>query len=554
MTKNKIYRRGYRIRKAYGTAFVVILSYAWLLLKSKFFGKKYYENRLFDLHVRNAERVKKTILLLQGLFIKVGQLLSILTNYLPKAFHEPLEALQDQIPARPLAEIQARITKELGKPPEELFATFDTTALASASIGQVHRATLHSGEAVVVKVQHQNIESIAEVDLTVMQRLVRLTAYFFDIKGIEHAYTQVRKMIEEELDFKQEAQSMQLIAANLKEEPFVKIPKLFPEYSTQRVLVSEYCEGVKINNTDQIEAWGIDRTDLGNRLVHAYCRMVFDDGFYHADPHPGNIMVQSDGTIIFLDFGAVAHLKETTRTGFLALIDAAVKNDDEKIISALKSMGFLANGKDAKKAAEKIIDALRNFIQNEVQLDGLNFQDLKVNPFETSIFNLTRELGISGIANTVQVPKEYVLLNRMGTLLLGICSTLDPHINPLEVVQPYLKKYLLGEQENPVQFITDLAKSGMTNAIALPGELHKTLRKIQKGELAFKMEGAEERNRIIYVLGQQFIYVVLLITSLIFTFLLDTTRQLPFQEYGVWVSGVFVFLLGRSMWKNRKLL
>jgi len=550
MAKPKIYRRGYRIRKAYSTAFVVLCSYLWLILKAKLFGRKYYENRIFELHVRNANRVKKTILHLQGLFIKVGQLLSILTNFLPKAFHEPLEALQNKIPARPLSEIQERIKTELGDSPENLFATFNETPLASASIGQVHRATLKTGEQVVVKVQHQNIEDIANVDLNIMERLVKLSAYFFDIKGMEHAYTQVRKMVEEELDFKQEAQSMQSIAENLKEEPKLHIPTLFPEFSTQRVLVSEYCEGTRISDTQQLEAWGIDRTDLANRLVHAYCQMVFEDGFYHADPHPGNILVQQDGTIIFLDFGAVAHLRPAMRTGLLALIDATVKNDDEKILKALRSMGFIATGKDAQKAAEKIIDAFREFIQNEVQLDGLNFQDLKVNPLDSSLFNLTRELGFSGIANTVQVPKEHVLLNRMVTLLLGICSTLDSSMNPIKVVKPYLQKYMLGEQGNLTTFFTDLVKGNLTNVLSLPNDVHKTLQKLQKGELTFKVAGTEEKNRVIYRLGQQFIYMALLIASFTFVYLTHQNGALDIQPYALGASGLFLFLLLRSMWKS----
>lgn len=550
MAKSKIYRRGYRIRKAYGTAFVVLSSYLWLFLKTKLFGKKYYENRIFDLHVRNANRVKKTILHLQGLFIKVGQLLSILTNFLPKAFHEPLEALQNQIPARPLSEIQARLQTELGDSAENLFATFDKTPLASASIGQVHRATLKTGEQVVVKVQHQNIEDIANIDLTIMQRLVKLSAYFFDIKGMEHAYTQVRKMVEEELDFKQEAQSMQSIAENLKEEPKLHIPTLYPDFSTQRVLVSEYCAGTKISDVQQLETWGIDTSDLANRLVHAYCQMVFEDGFYHADPHPGNILVQQDGTIIFLDFGAVAHLQAATRTGLLSLIDATVKNDDEKILKALRSMGFIADGKDAQIAAEKIIAAFKEFIQNEVQLDGLNFQDLKVNPLESSLFSLTRELGFSGIANTVQVPKEYVLLNRMVTLLLGICSTLDASMNPVKVVKPYLQKYMLGEKGNLTTFFTDLVKGNLTNVLSLPNDVHKTLHKLQKGELTFKIHGAEEKNQVIYRLGQQFIYMVLLIASFTFVYLTHQNGASELNKYALGASGLFLFLLLRSMWRS----
>jgi len=474
-----------------------------------------------------------------------------LTNFLPKAFHEPLEALQNKIPARPFFEIKNRIVQELGAAPKELFKTFEETALASASIGQVHRATLKSGESVVVKVQHHNIESVAKVDLTIIQRLVKLSAYFFDIKGMEHAYTQVRKMVEEELDFRQEAAAMQAIADNLEAEPKLKIPKLFTEYSTERVLTSEYIEGVKISDTTQLDHWGIDKTDLANRLVHAYCKMVFEDGFYHADPHPGNILVQEDGTIVFLDFGAVAHVAPAMRTGLLELIDATVKNDDERIIIALRSMGFLAEGKDAERAAEKIIDAFRYFIQNEVEIDGLNFKDIKVNPFETSLFNLTKELGFSGIANTVQVPKEYVLLNRMATLLLGICSTLDSSMNPVKVLKPYLQKYMLGEQGNIVQYVTDMVKSNVTNAIALPSILHKTIKQIQKGDLEIKVEGVEQRNRIIYVLGQQLIFTLLLIASVAFSYIFYQQGMAELFGYGKIAVGLFLFLLLRSMWKNR---
>ncbi len=552
MANQKIFRPGYRIRKAYWITFVVMMSYVWLFFKAKFLGKRYAEKRMLDLHLRNAERVKKTILHLQGLFIKVGQMLSILTNFLPKAFHEPLEALQNQIPARPYSEIEQQIIGELGDKPKNIFADFNETPLASASIGQVHRARLKSGEQVAVKVQHLNIEQIAEVDLRVIQRIVRLTAYFFDIKGIEHAYTQVKKMIEEELDFEQEAQSMQRIAENLKDEPALDIPQVFPEFSNQKILVTQFCEGVKISDTAQIEAWNINATDLANRLVHAYCKMVFEDGLYHADPHPGNIMVQADGTLIFLDFGAVASLQPYMRAGFLALIDAAVKNDDEKIIASLRSMGFIADRQNSQEIAEKIIDALRQFIQNEVQIDGLNFKDIKVNPFETSLFNLIRELGLRGIANTVQVPKEFVLLNRMVTLLLGICNTLDSQMNPIEVVQPYLKKYMLGEQDF-LKFITDLLKNNLTSALALPGELQRTVKKIQRGELQVHISGTTERNRVMYVLGQQFLYTSLLIVSLIFTYLFHNEGITQFKSYSILASALFILLLFRSMWKNRKL-
>ncbi len=549
----RTYSASWRIRKAYWTAFVVMWSYLRLYFARKIRGKKYYEKRILALHLRNAERVKKAILELQGLFIKVGQLLSILTNFLPEAFQAPLEDLQDQIPARPYAEIQKRIQSELGKDPGELFAEFTETPIAAASIGQAHRARLQNGTEVVVKVQHAHIETIAQVDLKVIERLTSLVAWFFEIKGIEYAYTQVKKMIEEELDFRKEAFSMQAIQANLIEEEAFAIPQVHPEFSSQRVLTTTFHQGVKISNIEQIDKWGIDKRDLANRLVHAYCQMVFEDGFYHADPHPGNILVKADGTLVLLDFGAVATLKTNMRTGLLKLIEAAAKNDSNGIIDALKLMEILADEREATKIAEKVIDAFRNFLQNEVQFDGLSFQDIKVNPFETSLFNLTQELGIKGIANTVQIPKDYVLLNRMVTLLLGICNTLDAHMNPIEVIRPYFQEFVLGERGDLVKFIRDLLQKTVANVISLPADVRKTLDRVQRGELEVKSIGSIQRTQLLYALGQQFIFTILAIATLTFTYLFQDSA---YQGYTRWGWGLAVFLgllLLRSFMRAKKI-
>lgn len=553
MRKNRTYSASWRIRKAYWTAFVVMWSYLRLYLLKKVFGQKYYEKRILQLHIHNAEKVKKAILQLQGLFIKVGQLLSILTNFLPEAFQAPLEALQDQIPSRPYTEIQQRIRSELGQDPKTLFKSFNQNPIAAASIGQAHRAELKDGTQVVVKVQHANIESIASVDLHIMQRLTSLVSWFFDIKGMEYAYTQVKKMIEEELDFRQEAVSMQLIQANLTKEKGFEIPLVHPDFSTQRVLTTTFHEGVKISNTAQLEEWNIDRLDLANRLVHAYCQMVFEDGFYHADPHPGNILVQKDGTIVLLDFGAVATLKPAMRTGLLKLIEAAAKNDTRGIIDAMKMMEFLANEREATKIAERVIDAFRNFLQNEVQFEGLSFQDIKVNPFETSLFNLTQEIGIKGLANTVQVPKDYVLLNRMVTLLLGICNTLDPHMNPIEVIRPYFQQFVLGERGDIVNFIRDLLQKTVANVISLPSDLRKTLDQVQRGELEVKTIGSVQRTQLMYSLGQQLIFSLLLIASVSFAFVYQESGAARLSTYAWIAGGAFFFLLLRSLYRAKKI-
>ncbi|GJM35170.1 MAG: ABC transporter [Saprospiraceae bacterium] len=553
MDSKRIYTRGWRVRKAYWITFTVMMSYVRLYLLGKLFGSAYYQKRIIALHIRNAQKVKNAILKLQGLFIKVGQLLSILSNFLPESFQEPLEALQDQVPPRPLAEIRQRIVAELGKEPAEIFEYFDETAIASASIGQVHRARLKDQTEVAVKVQHANIEKIAEVDLQIMERIIGLVARFMDIKGLRYAYTQVRKMIEEELDFEQEASSMKLIGDNLSEETGLLVPEVHKDFSTKRILTTTFYPGVKINQVKQIEDWGLDRKDLAKRIVHAYCQMVFEDGFYHADPHPGNILIQEDGTLVLLDFGAVSSLKPEMRTGLLELIQAAAKNDVEKIIAAMKLLGFITQQKEAEQMAEKMVEAFRNFVQNEVQFDGLSFKDIKVNPFETSLFELITEVGFKNIANTVQVPKDYVLLNRMVTLLLGICNTLDTHMNPMEVIQPYFQKFLLGEKGDLVKFVTGVFQQTLANIISLPGEMRKLMNKAHRGELEINQASNREKNRLFYTLGQQFLYAILMIVSSGFCYSFYQFGNIEFSRYAMLVAAFFLFLMFRAIRRGNRI-
>ena len=502
------------MRKAHWTAFVVMSSYGLLMLGRKFFGNGFYEKRILGLHLRNAQRVKKAILELNGLFIKIGQMLSILSNFLPEAFQKPLEELQDRIPPRPIGQVRARIVQELGKPPEALFARFDETPLAAASIGQAHRAQLPDGTEVVVKVQHADIEQIARIDLEVVRRITRVISWFFDIKGMDHLYTQLRKMIEEELDFGREAQSMQQVARNLSGQGGLVVPKVHPAFSTTRVLTTTWHEGVKISNLEQLDAWQINRRELGERLIRAYCQMVFVDGFYHADPHPGNILVKPDGTLVLLDFGATGRLSPAMREGIPALIESAVKNDTDGMINACRNMGFIADGREAQIMAEKMIAALRNFLQNEVQFEGLNFKDIQVKPFDNSLFQLIQEVGLGGITGAVQVPKEYVLLNRMLTLLLGLCNSLDPKLNPLDVVRPFAQNFVLGKRGDLMNFVRELLQNTVTNTLALPDELRQTLQRARRGQLEMLNPDVRDSARLVYLAVQQVLFALLAAGSL----------------------------------------
>jgi ubiquinone biosynthesis protein len=548
-----IYSRSFRLRKAYWTTTVVMFSYIRLSLLKKIFGQTWYNNRIVALHIRNAERVRDAILQLKGLFIKLGQILSILSNFLPEAFQKPLESLQDQIPSRPISMVRERILRELGKPVDALFARFDEIALAAASIGQVHRAQLHDGTEVVVKVQHGDIELVAQVDLEIIKRLTRIAAWFYDIKGMDYLYSQVRKMIEEELDFAQEANSMEQIRANLSEETGITVPVVHRAFSTSKVMTTTWHDGVKISNIAQLDTWQINRRDLATCLLRAYSRMLFKDGFYHADPHPGNILVQKDGLIVLLDFGAVATLSTALREGIPQLIEAAVRNDTSAMVSTLNAMGFLAHNRDAEKMAEKILNALRNFLQNEIKLEGLNFKDIQVDPFNNSLFSLIQEIGLNGIAGTVQVPKDYVLLSRMMTLLLGLSTTLDPTLNPLDVVRPYAQAYIL-KNEGMFSFVNGLLRRTVATSLGLPDELHQVLQKAKKGELDINNPDIRNGARLLYAVGQQLVFTLLLIATVVLGCLFYKEGYKELVRIASWGSAFFSVMLIRAMRRGRKYL
>lgn len=542
-----------RSRRAYWVATRVAVRYLWLWWGKKLFGQTYYDKRILALHQKNAEQVKAAVLELQGLFIKMGQLLSILTNFLPEAFQEPLQSLQDQVPARPYEQVRERMVTELGAEPEQLFASFSQKPLASASIGQAHRARLKTGEEVVVKVQHLDIEAVAKVDLQIIQRLQSIASWWFGVQGMEHVYTQVRQMIEEELDFRAEARAMKIIATNLAGEAGVKVPEVFSKFSTTRVLTTAWQPGVKINLTQQLADWGIDQEELTRKLLHVYSRMVFKDGYYHADPHPGNLLVQEDGTLVLLDFGAVAQLKPAMREGLSELIEAAVKNDAEAMIKALRKMDFLVPGREADRLAEQIIDAMRNFLQKEIKLEGLDFKNIEVDPFNNSLFDLISNIGISGITGTVQIPKEFVLLNRMTTLLLALSTTLAPQLNPLTVVRPYLQEFVLGKRGSLVSFVTRLLRETTTQVLSLPGELNSVLRQARRGQLEVNSVDTRNGNRLVYLGLRQLALTLLLITAAVFTYQSWTLEQVQLTQIGTGACLFFCYLLWRTGRKAKKL-
>ena len=478
-------------------------------MKSKIFGKSYFDKHSKKVHIRSAHRLRKAFLELQGLFIKIGQLISILSTFLPDEFRKPLEDFQDHAPARPFEEIKKRVEEELDAPIETHFSKIEEVPLASASIGQVHRGTLKNGDEVAIKVQHNHIPQLAEIDLDLFEKVNSIVARIFKIRGMKEVAGEVRIMIEEELDYGQEMTNMELMRESLATEENILVPKTYPKLSTKRLLVSEFCKGVKINNLHQLETWDIDRQQLATEVLELSCKMVLKDGLYHADPHPGNILVNEKGEMVWLDFGAIARLNPKMKKGLANLIEGVARQDTEDIVSALKFMGFVSRGDGAEKFAEKMIDAGQEFLENEVQMDGFNFNNIEFDPTSADFSKILNLISFKDIANTYQVPKDYILLNRMMILVMGLSGELAPQMNPIEVVRPYIKNMMLNDREQLFSFVRDTIQSNLTNLITLPGEFRKVLNKAKRGDLELRIKTFDDRSNAFYFLGQQFLFGLL---------------------------------------------
>jgi ubiquinone biosynthesis protein len=504
----------WRFVRAYTTTFQVIFSYLWLFWKAKIFGRSSNEEALAGVHKKNARRVYATILKLQGLFIKVGQLLSIMAGFLPPAFREELEGLQDQVPPRPWEEIAPRVEEELGAPVAELFAEFRREPIASASLGQVHEAWTLEGRRVAVKVQHQDIDEIVRLDLKTIRRIMTIVQWFVPVQGLDAYYHQIKDLLRQELDFALEADNIERISKNFEKDTRVHFPTPLRELSTSRVLTTTFVEGKKLTDLAGLDAMGIDKKELAGRLVRVYCQMIFVDGVYHADPHPGNILVNADGDLVLLDFGAVAELSQPMREGIPEFLEGVIRRDTERLIRALRKMGFLSRTSD-EAVSEKIIEYFHRRFQEEVKLESFNLKDIKIDP-QRGIENLLdlrkMNVGLKELSGAFHVPRDWVLLERTILLVYGCCSMLDQELNPMGIIQPYLRDFVLGNrdfQKVAMETIRDMAMG----AVTLPDDLRKYLVRATRGEMEVRVRGVTEGARTIYVIGRQLIYTAIGIAS-----------------------------------------
>lgn len=554
MKKTRIKKHRFRFIRAYSTTFSILLSFGWIYLMAYFLGQNWRIRKLEKAYVKNARRLKKMILSLRGLYIKVGQLISIMSNFLPKEFRNELEGLQDRIPPRPYKEIAARIKHELGNSPDNIFESFDKKPIASASLAQVHKAVLKDRQEVAVKVQYMDIERMAKLDLKTLRRIFRTVEFFFGIKGISTNFLQIKEMILDELDFIKEADHIETIAANFSNKDEVKFPKVIRQYSTHRILVTEFMAGSKASNLSYLDKCELDRGVLAEKIVRAYCQMIFVDGIYHADPHPGNIFVQQDGSLVFLDFGAIAKLSPEMKEGIPQFLEGVLKRDKVQITEALQLMGFIAyedNGYNTEKLIEYVY---ANFLQ-EMSFDSWSLNDIQnniQNPIE--VLGDFRKLNISfrDLMSKIQVPKDWILLERTVMLLMGLCTHLEPQMNPMKTIKPYLDEFVFGPERNWKKFVGNVIKKYLLSIIKLPEELNGLIAKANKGELNVRVKDVRESTDLLYALGHQILYGLFCMLTGGLAYFSYRSDEVYLVKWLGGASAFFAFSMVVNMWKVKR--
>ncbi|MDB9519760.1 AarF/ABC1/UbiB kinase family protein [Roseofilum reptotaenium CS-1145] len=476
--------------------FVDIWSFFWLFLGSAWLNGKAWsyrggmtEEKIQKRRRQQAIWIRDTFLDLGPTFIKLGQLFSTRADLFPIEYVEELSKLQDRVPAFSYEKAESIIKEDLGKSVQDLYSNFDPIPMAAASLGQVHRAQLHSGEEVVVKVQRPGLRQLFTIDLEILKGI----AHYFqnhpdwgkgrDWLGI---YEECCRILWEEIDYLNEGRNADTFRRNFRQENWVKVPRVYWRYTSPRVLTLEYAPGIKISQYDALEAAGLDRKNLAHLGAKAYLMQILYSGFFHADPHPGNIAVSAEGALIFYDFGMMGQIQAVTREKLLDTFFGIAQKDGNRVMNSLIALGALAPTGDMGPVRRSIQYMLDHFMDQ---------------PFETqSVSEISDDLYEIAYDQPFRFPATFTFVMRAFSTLEGVGKGLDPDFSFMEVAKPFATELMnSGNGSAGNNLLGELSRQAtqMSNtALGLPRRLEDALDKLEQGDIRVRVR-ATESDRIL---------------------------------------------------------
>ena len=447
----------------------------------------YTERPTSDVLIEVLVAFRETAVELGILMIKLGQFLSSRVDLLPEKAIGILSSLQDEMPPAPFEQVVSLIESELGKPVEEVFSMLERKCTAAASLGQVHKAVLAStGETVAVKIQRPHSDQLARLDLSALKLVIWIIArfvdmnHFIDLMGVYHEFT---RTVYEELDYVREAANARRFKEIFKDDPTIYIPCVYDQYVSRRVLVLEWIDGIKINDYAALDAAGINRFEVAKRTVCAYFYQFFEAGFFHADPHPGNMFVKKGSTgegpiVTFVDFGMVGsltkHMKRFMKEVFLAYITC----DSHTLVHALSQLGFINEGANfaaIERAMSLLIERYHGMMLGEVS--------------ELEIPEMVQDVEYLLYGHHLHIPAQFAFTGRAVGTLIGVSTGLAPEFNFVEVATRYARKFLGLDVEHMEQTLKQLFNQLLDTGrvlLTLPRSVEQVIRRLEAGQIEVK--------------------------------------------------------------------
>ncbi len=479
-------------------------------------------------------RIRKAVEELGPTFIKLGQFLSNRPELFPDELVTELEELQDNVSPFPSDIAVQILEEELKAPIQILLKEFSPKPIASASIAQVHKATLKDGQVVAIKIQRPGIRDTIEADLQILHHFFVLLERSFDKMkslNITQLIDEFERMLVKETNFQLEAANMERFTMDFKGDPQITIPAIFKEYSSRHVLTTEFIKGVKVSNIDELQHLNLDTSTLAENGAKAVLKQIFDNGLFHADPHPGNILIQSDGKICFLDFGAVGIVPPTLRHHLSVLMFGFVTKDPTRIIKSLSQLA-----RNRTPSMEHLEYEVTEFIETYA---GQSLTDININDLLQRLFDIivNNELRV--------VPGFYPLLKSLITFE-GVGRKLDPDFHLITYFEPFVRKWI---RHNPAlkQLPFDLYFTMVDLAVLvrdLPFEIKDMLRIIKGGELSIQYEhkGLEPLMHRHSLLVNRLVFAIVL-ASLIIGSSIVIHADIPPKFFDIPIFGIAGFLI-----------